>query len=140
MQRSILAGVFIGTALTMSVASAEVVPADFGRDEYRANCKVCHGDLGKGDGSYGELLKTRVPDLTTLSKRNGGVFPFDNVVKTIDGRAMPKAHGSTDMPIWGQAYAAKGAEYFKGSSFSPDAYARARILALVEYIYTLQGR
>jgi mono/diheme cytochrome c family protein len=140
MKSPLLAGVLIGTALTMSAASAQVLRADFGRNEYRVNCMVCHGEKGKGDGSYGELLKTRLPDLTTIAKRNAGVFPFSNVVKTIDGREMPKAHGSSEMPIWGQAYNVKAAEYFQGQAYDPEAFVQARVLALVEYIYTLQTR
>ncbi len=140
MKRSLLAGVLIGTALTMSAASAQALRADFGRNEYRANCVVCHGDKGKGDGSYAELLKTRVPDLTTLSTRSGNVFPFSNVVKAVDGREMPKAHGSSEMPIWGQAYSAKAAELYQGHAYNAESFVQARILALVEYLYTLQAR
>jgi mono/diheme cytochrome c family protein len=140
MKRLMTAGGCAAVALLVPIAAAQVVPEDFGRDEYRANCMVCHGAQGKGDGSYGELLKSSVPDLTTLSKRGNGVFPFKSVIQTIDGRAMPRAHGSSDMPIWGQAYNAKARQYFPGEAGKSEAYVQARILALVEYIYTLQGR
>ncbi len=140
MKRTMLAGVLVGTALALSAASAQVTQLDFGRDEYNANCRVCHGQAGKGDGSYGDLLKTRVPDLTTLSKRNGGVFPFDNVTRTIDGRGMPRAHGTSEMPIWGEAYTDKGAQYFQGHAYNTEAYVQARMLALTEYVYYLQAR
>jgi mono/diheme cytochrome c family protein len=140
MKRAILASALLGTALALSTASAQITRADFGRDEYNANCRVCHGQAGKGDGSFGDLLKTRIPDLTTLSKRNGGVFPFDKIVRTIDGREMPRAHGTSEMPIWGVTYTEKGAQYFQGHAYNSEAYVQARILALTEYVHMLQAR
>jgi mono/diheme cytochrome c family protein len=140
MKRALFATALLGAALALSGASAQVTRADFGRDEYNTNCRVCHGQTGKGDGSYGDLLTTRVPDLTTLSKRSGGVFPFDKIVRTIDGREMPRAHGTSEMPIWGAAYTNKGAQYFHGNAYNSEAYVQARLLALTEYVYTMQAR
>jgi mono/diheme cytochrome c family protein len=111
--------------------------ADFGKQEYDANCAVCHGLAGKGDGSYGELLKTRATDLTVLAKKNGGVYPFARVYEAIDGTLPVKAHGTTEMPIWGTVYKAKAAEM---ALEYPELFARARILALDEYIYRLQAK
>jgi hypothetical protein len=55
----------------------------------------------KGDGPFVQLLKsgTVVPNLTELSKKNNGVFPFARVFETIDGMVLVMAHGPTDMPI-----------------------------------------
>src|SRR4029453_1037179 len=39
--------------------------------------------------------------LTLLAKQHGGEFPLDIVVKTIDGRGMPRGHGDPWMPVWG---------------------------------------
>ena len=33
------------------------------------------GAAGQGDGVYAELLKRPIPDLSTMARRNGGVFP-----------------------------------------------------------------
>jgi hypothetical protein len=112
---------------------------ELGKREFQQNCVVCHGAAGKGDGSYGELLRQRVPDLTTLTRRNGGVFPFERVVQTIDGRGMPAAHGR-DMPIWGDDYLVKAAEYYGPMAYNPEAFVQARILALVDHLNSLQQR
>jgi mono/diheme cytochrome c family protein len=113
--------------------------ADLGQREFMSNCAVCHGVYGQGDGPYAGI-DVRVPDITTLSKRNGGVFPFAAVYQTIDGTQVPKAHGTRDMPIWGQDYKVKAGEYYIDVPYDPDAFVRARILALTEYVYRLQAK
>ena len=47
-----------------------------GAELYAANCASCHGREGKGKGPMAQTLKVKPPDLTKLSKRNGGTFPF----------------------------------------------------------------
>lgn len=47
-----------------------------------------------------EMLAIETPDLTELSKRNGGVFPTEAVAMQIDGRSPLLAHGG-EMPIFG---------------------------------------
>jgi mono/diheme cytochrome c family protein len=115
---------------------------DLGKREYDANCAVCHGVKGKGDGPYSGIGDMRVAaaDLTTLSKRNNGVFPFVRIYEFIDGTQVVKAHGSREMPIWGADYKVKGAEYYVDVPFDPEIYVRARILALTEYVYRLQAK
>jgi mono/diheme cytochrome c family protein len=114
---------------------------DLGKREYDANCAVCHGAAGRGDGPYAADVGAKgVADLTTLAKRNNGVFPFVRVYEFIDGTQVVKAHGTGDMPIWGADYKVKGAAYYVDVPFDPEVYVRARILALTEYVYRLQTR
>lgn len=113
---------------------------DLGKREYAGNCAVCHGPAGKGDGPYAGLVNTRIPDLTTLSKRNNGVFPFARTYQVIDGTQILKAHGTRDMPIWGTDYKVKAAEYYRDVDYDPAVFVRARILALTEYVYRLQAK
>jgi mono/diheme cytochrome c family protein len=111
-----------------------------GKNLYDANCTACHGPTGKGDGFYAEQLKsgTKVPNLTELSKKNNGVFPFAQVSEIIDGTKETKAHGTRDMPIWGREFSTKNLEL--NPYQTPEAFARAKIIALTEYIYTLQTK
>jgi mono/diheme cytochrome c family protein len=115
---------------------------DLGKREYEANCAVCHGAGGKGDGPFSGVgdWKQAAADLTALARRNNGVFPFARVYESIDGTQTVKAHGTREMPIWGAQYRATGAEYYTGTPFDPDLYARARIFALTEYVYRLQAK
>lgn len=114
--------------------------ADLGRFEYENNCVACHGGAGRGDGYFSQYLKLNLPDLTTISERNGGVFPADRVQRIIDGRELIKGHGPRQMPIWGAHYNERAAEYFKGFAHDPEAFARVRIVSLVDYLYSMQSR
>jgi mono/diheme cytochrome c family protein len=113
---------------------------DVGKYEYDTHCAECHGLGGKGDGPYVQLLRagTVLPDLTELSKKNDGVFPVKHIVETIDGRVPVRAHGPTDMPIWGQRYKIQSRNV--NPDYNPEAFARVKILFLTEYIYRLQAK
>lgn len=116
---------------------------DIGKREYLNRCAVCHGQSGKGDGGAIDILKTAPADLTTLSKKNGGVFPVDRVSAVIDGRQLVKGHGSRDMPIWGKEYStetAKAEAYFFDMPFTMEMYVRSRILALIDYLNRIQSK
>jgi len=124
-------------------ACAPVVAADkvdLGQKEFNAGCAACHGSTGTGDAPFATLLKARVPDLTVLSKNNGGVFPAARVYEIIDGRQQVLAHGSREMPIWGQIYKGQGAPSYDDFPYSPEAFARGRILLLIDYLYRIQAK
>ncbi len=113
---------------------------DIGKREYDNNCIACHGADGKG-GIYVDFLKTTPPDLTQLTKANGGVFPLERVYGAIDGRQQVKSHGTREMPIWGRDYQIRAGEHYYGDViYDSDAFVRGRILALVDYLNRLQAR
>lgn len=130
-------GVVCATVIGSAFAQAKTDRADFGKREFESNCASCHGTSGKGNGPITDLLKKSPPDLTTLAKRNGGVFPMARLYEVIDGSGVP-AHGTRDMPVWGRDYRIQAAEYYMDAPYDPEAYVRARILALLEYINRLQ--
>lgn len=72
-----------------------------GSREYQANCSSCHGMTGKGDGPLASELKTTPPDLTGLTARNQGSFPFFEVYDVIAGETVVTPHGDPEMPVWG---------------------------------------
>ena len=112
---------------------------DIGEVEYNVSCAVCHGFNGEGHGPYAEFLKSRVPNLTVLSKNNGGVFPVARVYDAIDGRPLINSHGR-DMPIWGNRYSTDRGSHFRDDYSSDEAFVRGRILALIDYINRLQQK
>ena len=76
------------------VGLSEVRPThavSLGEAKFEADCAVCHGVTGKGDGPLAESLKEGVPSLTTLKKNNGGVFPFERVYASIKADERPAA-------------------------------------------------
>lgn len=75
-----------------------------GPEMFRAYCAPCHGDSGKGTGPAAAALKKQPADLTLLSKNNNGKFPTLKVQGFIRGDVSPLAHGSRDMPMWGDIF------------------------------------
>ena len=141
MTLSRLAMVFLGTVTfgvsTMAIAAEQF---DIGKREYDTSCANCHGRDGKGGGSFAQLLQVSMPDLTTLSKRNGGVFPISRVYNVIDGREEVKAHGTREMPIWGKHLTFRAAPEYDDYPYEAEAFVRARILAVIDYLYRLQAK
>lgn len=113
---------------------------DPGKREYESSCAACHGVKGKGDGSIALEMKTKVPDLTVLSKNNGGVFPSARVYEVIDGRQEVKAHGWRDMPVWGNQYLLRGGSSYDDYPYDREAFVRGRILVLIDYLNRLQEK
>lgn len=75
-----------------------------GPNLFRAYCASCHGADAKGNGPAAPALKSKVPDLTLLTKRNGGRFPEGRVRKIIMGDDVLAVHGSREMPVWGPIF------------------------------------
>ena len=70
------------------------------------------------------------------------IVPYDRVYQVIDGRVELKAHGRRDMPIWGNEYNAKAAEYYADyiREYNAEGFIRGRILALINHVYSLQEK
>jgi mono/diheme cytochrome c family protein len=113
---------------------------DLGKAEYDSNCASCHGPQGKGDGVLKPFLTKSAPDLTQLSKANGGVLPVSRIYAVIEGSDQPTVHGTRDMPAWGFEYRNRAAEYYGEMPYDPEAFVRARVLALIDYVARLQAR
>ena len=72
-----------------------------GKQMYVSYCAPCHGVSAKGDGPVAASLKQHTPDLTVLSKNNGGKFPSKHIVDVLQFGTANPAHGTAEMPIWG---------------------------------------
>ena len=135
---------FLTHALTLpfliSLASNSIAQVEPGKKEYEENCAVCHGNSGKGDGPFATNLdlKNTIPSLTLLQKINNGTFPANLIYKIIDGRAEVRMHGPRDMPIWGEQYKAESFERYGFKDHVAAGVIRKRILALIEYLKTIQ--
>jgi mono/diheme cytochrome c family protein len=133
-----LAAIVGAAAICVSGATIAADQMDIGKQDYDANCAVCHGLSGKGDGPYAAKLKLPMPDLTVLAKNNGGVFPSARVFNLIDGRDEVQGHGPRDMPVWGEDYLAKAPR--GESALNREGYVRGRILSLIDYMNRLQAK
>lgn len=130
----------MAVAMAFSQTAVAQARTELGKLEFESNCASCHGAGGAGDGYYAQYLKLGVPDLVTIAERNGGVFPADRVQRVIDGREAIMGHGTRTMPIWGVHYTQRAAEYYKGFAYDPEAFTRARIVSLVDYVYAMQSQ
>jgi len=83
--KKVMAVLFIGLTVADAAAGERM---SYGEAEYLNSCAVCHGVEGKGDGPLSDLLVKRPADLTSISKRNGGRFPYARVIAVIDGRLV----------------------------------------------------
>ena len=127
----------------VGLTSLDAQAISLGEFEYRNSCAQCHGASGKGDGWLAEFLNATTTDLTVLQKNNGGVFPVNYVYKTIDGTEEVRIHGPREMPTWGYRFFARPLND-EDAGFSSDEdnreYAKTRILALIEYLSTMQSK
>ena len=107
-----------------------------GKQLFMDHCASCHGASGEGSGPVAPFLTISPTDLTRISERNDGAFPFLKVFQIIDGRTGVRAHGDTQMPVWGGAFKAEA-----GDSYGPyggEEFVRARITALTFYVQSIQ--
>ena len=104
-----------------------------GKDLYLAYCASCHGKLGKGDGPVASALKGPLADLTSISKRNRGKFPREEMEKIILGeqKSARSAHGSEQMPVWGPVFS----KVEKDQDFG-----LVRVRRVVEYLISIQAK
>ncbi|MFY0692714.1 MAG: cytochrome c [Paracoccaceae bacterium] len=132
--------IYLGfTVAALGIAtSAMAQDAFLGKPEYDQRCAVCHGAEGAGDGAVGALFAQAPRDLRTLAAQNGGVFPFADVYQAIEGRREIAAHGGSEMPIWGDYLLAEALERRNVSPYDAQLVVEARIIALTQYISSLQ--
>jgi mono/diheme cytochrome c family protein len=116
-----------------STADKDVIAA--GKQEFRHSCVLCHGLDGRGESvmTTMNLLTVKPPNLRTLQQRNKGAFPFWQIYRVIDGRQEIMAHGSRDMPIWGDVFIRQ-----EDGKIADDALAVGRILQLLYYLESIQ--
>jgi len=135
---------FVGLGLHSAGAQA----LDASKFEFQSSCGPCHGEDGKGNGPLSSELKTHPPDLTLLAKKNNGVFPMSSIYDVIDGRMTAIAHGTRDMPIWGNRYmpdlnmaaSPNASDVFVNPRYDPERIVRLRILAVIDYLARIQEK
>ena len=140
--------IMIGLAAGFA-AAAQAEELDIGKSEFQSSCASCHGTDARGKGPVSDQLKIPPSDLTLLVKNNNGVFPTNAVYEIIYGSKTIPAHGSREMPIWGERFNPivnlphnVDLSYWKmaGPEQSPEVVVRARILAVIDYLNRIQQK
>lgn len=118
-------------APTVKRETARPVRSVEGKDIYDGYCAVCHGVDLKGHGPAAAAMKVPPTDLTTYAQRHGGKFSDTDMRSIIDGQTDVLAHGSREMPIWGDVFRA----------ITHDRVMREmRMTNLIEYLKQMQGK
>jgi mono/diheme cytochrome c family protein len=110
-----------------------VVSPAAGPEMFKQYCAACHGMDAKGHGPAAAALKVPAPDLTLLAKNNRGKFPGKRVLAAIRGDVNVPAHGSKDMPVWGNLFR-------EMSTSSNEAQVATRLSNLTAHIESLQQK
>ena len=127
---------FLGSALP--AASAWADEADPGHRLYLRYCASCHGSSAKGDGEVAAVLTPKPSDLTQIARKNGGKFDAFTVYQQIEGRP-PVAHGSREMPVWGEVLRAEPGGAGDPGGADPRAV-ELKLVKIVEYLRSVQAQ
>ncbi len=72
---------------------------------FQYHCAMCHGADGRGHGPDSVVLRHPVADLTLISRRSGGKFPYQSVKEIIEGRKNElRSQSDREMPAWGPIF------------------------------------
>lgn len=126
--------IVIAALVSFAVASADDIhKTATAAHLYQVSCSGCHGREACGDGPVSPFLTVKVPDLTRISARRGGVFPEDEIFRVIDGQADLRSHGPRHMPVWGYEFFGDGPDDGAAHRQASDMVQR-----LVEYLRSIQ--
>ena len=107
-----------------------------GRALFMDHCTACHGADGTGGGPSAASLDVRVPDLTLIAARNGGVFPMAEVMSQIDGYTRAR-RGDISMPEFGLVLQ-EGPLVLYDSGDGIVSPTPARLVEVAEYLRAIQ--
>ncbi len=133
MRVQFLSAIAAALALTVPCLAQSM---SYGETEFLDSCAACHGKNGRGHGPVASELVRQPPDLTRLSERNGGEFPYNRVFAVIDGRYVVPGHGNREMPVWGQRFVDQDTKMYGPSG--GEILATERIHELANYIQSIQ--
>lgn len=125
--------------LAANVVQAQDSAIVLGKSTFGARCASCHGETGKGDGEIAGMFQVPPSDLTKLSERSGGAFPFSKVYQILATGLGEKAHSNSQMPIWGDFFKADAVLDRGLIGNDPDYIVQGRILSLTYYLQSIQG-
>lgn len=125
---------YLYLAMVCGLAACAQPEPPTGKQLFADNCTACHGADGTGSGWVAAGLKRKPANLTTLSARNGGVFPMEKVLSTIDGfHRNPQFE--TAMPEFGSFFGGPMAQVDLDGVMTP---VPEPLLAVAEYLESLQ--
>jgi len=136
MKRSNLGMMIVAITLILSSSARAAGPDDVrdGEKYFRRYCASCHGLSGAGDGPVASSLSKPPANLRLLSDKYGSPLPAAKLADLIDGRDAVRAHGTAEMPVWGERL------YALGQGERGELGIGEIIGKIVAYIETIQDR
>lgn len=138
--RGSVIGLLACAASVVAVGSAladDSMQLQVGKKQYMKYCATCHGPSGTGtDGAASRLFTKPPTNLTLLAKNNGGEFPMMEVIGIVKNDEPIAAHGTREMPVWGQII---GGDPTEEGMYKKDA-ADAQILTIGKYLESIQAK
>jgi mono/diheme cytochrome c family protein len=99
---------------------------------FQYRCAMCHGTDGRGHGPDSVVLRHPVADLTLISQRSGGKFPYQCVKEIIEGtKNGMRSQGDREMPVWGPIFHEVDADQDWGE---------VRMDAITKYVESIQQK
>ena len=126
--RFVTGALVLGSALGVLAARAPSTDVGEGRVLYTRYCASCHGLDADGRGPVAPVLRRPPSDLRRLGSRYGMPLPADRIARYVDGREDVAAHGTREMPVWGERFRA------------PEQAVDPRIRTIVAYLDSIQAR
>lgn len=125
----------LAAAVCVSIATTARAADHPGKAPYDQYCASCHGTAADGTGPVAAEMKISPANLRKLGQKYGTPLPKPDLREIIDGREMVRAHGTSDMPVWGEQLVHNvpptvNSEFFK----------RGTIIVIVDYLETLQEK
>jgi hypothetical protein len=108
-----------------------------GEAAYSRFCAVCHGFDGKGNDEQLVDLQHRPPDLTLITQRNGGQFPWLRLYTIINSQESVDAHGIKEMPEWNEVFDLRNWDSQDNDEFAEE-IVYGRIFVLLMYLNSIQ--
>lgn len=110
------------------------------RDDFLLLCADCHNRDARGNGPLAKELTKKPPDLTRIKQRAQGKFDEKAVYDWILGLNMTEAHGTREMPVWGDWLMdeAMGNDTSLAGAKAAEQQVERRVMGIVRYLESLQ--
>lgn len=141
-----IAGIVL-TVVALAASSPCVVADEIadGRAYFLRYCASCHGVEADGRGYVAPALAHPPGDLRHVGERDDVTLHGDvrqrhdvlaeRIARFIDGRGIVTAHGTREMPVWGERFDDVHAE-----GAARERAVRERINAMVAYLLSIQAK
>jgi mono/diheme cytochrome c family protein len=130
----LIASIVAATAFSAPAFAAGNDDVRDGQKYFMRYCASCHGIKAMGDGPVAKSLSKPPANLRMLSDKYGSPLPAARLADIIDGRDAVRAHGTAEMPVWGERFYAIG-QGDRGEKGISDVIGK-----IVAYLDTIQDR